>query len=76
MGLDLEPDDFRWTTDIILDVASKCCDGRVVSVLEGGYGEYVNMPKEVAAASGIRVGLKRDNLARNCAAHLTAMCGL
>ncbi|GAX16962.1 hypothetical protein FisN_5Hh340 [Fistulifera solaris] len=38
MGLDLEPEDYAWTTRKILEVADMCCHGRVVSVLEGGYG--------------------------------------
>lgn len=29
--------DFEWLTDQIVQVANRCCDGRVVSVLEGGY---------------------------------------
>jgi acetoin utilization deacetylase AcuC-like enzyme len=38
IGLDLEPDDYAWTTRRILEIADICCQGRVVSVLEGGYG--------------------------------------
>jgi len=38
MGLDLEPDDYAWTARKVCEVADICCDGRVVSVLEGGYG--------------------------------------
>jgi acetoin utilization deacetylase AcuC-like enzyme len=38
IGLDLEPDDYAWTTRKILEIADICCQGRVVSVLEGGYG--------------------------------------
>jgi acetoin utilization deacetylase AcuC-like enzyme len=30
-------DDFRWITDQLCDVARECCQGRVVSTLEGGY---------------------------------------
>lgn len=29
--------DFVWVTEKLLEVANECCDGRVVSVLEGGY---------------------------------------
>lgn len=39
MGLDLEPEDYAWTTRKILEIADICCQGRVVSVLEGGYGK-------------------------------------
>jgi acetoin utilization deacetylase AcuC-like enzyme len=36
-GLMLEAEDFAWVTDAILDVAARHTDGRVVSLLEGGY---------------------------------------
>jgi acetoin utilization deacetylase AcuC-like enzyme len=39
MGMDLEPEDYAWTTRKILEIADICCQGRVVSVLEGGYGK-------------------------------------
>jgi acetoin utilization deacetylase AcuC-like enzyme len=35
--LRLETEDFAWVTREIVDVAAKCCSGRVVSTLEGGY---------------------------------------
>ncbi len=35
--LELEDDDYRWITGEICDLASDCCAGRVVSILEGGY---------------------------------------
>lgn len=38
MGIDLEPEDYAWTTRKITEIADICCQGRVVSVLEGGYG--------------------------------------
>jgi acetoin utilization deacetylase AcuC-like enzyme len=36
-GLELEEDDYAWVTNAILDVADDTAEGRVVSVLEGGY---------------------------------------
>lgn len=36
--MDLTPDDFEWVTTEIMKIADLCCSGRVVSVLEGGYG--------------------------------------
>ncbi len=36
-GLRLETEDFTWVTERLCDVADDCCDGRVVSALEGGY---------------------------------------
>eukprot|EP00940_MAST-03C_sp_MAST-3C-sp2_P002942 g2942.t1 len=53
-GLDLTPQDFHWMTEKIMEVARVCCDGRVVSVLEGGYGCCTNNPKrkrDTAAAA-------------------------
>lgn len=35
--MDLEDDDYGWVTDQLCNIASRCCDGRVVSLLEGGY---------------------------------------
>ncbi|KAF0118787.1 MAG: Histone deacetylase superfamily [Rhodospirillaceae bacterium] len=36
-GLELGKDDFAWVTRALTHLAAECCDGRVVSVLEGGY---------------------------------------
>ena len=36
-GLNLTGDDFSWITQQLVRVADKHCDGRIVSVLEGGY---------------------------------------
>lgn len=38
-GIDLTPEDYAWTTQKIMEVADICCHGRLVSVLEGGYGQ-------------------------------------
>ena len=35
--LRLTEDDYRWITRELLAVAKECCDGRIVSALEGGY---------------------------------------
>ena len=36
-GLELHEADFRWVTELIVDVAARHAAGRIVSVLEGGY---------------------------------------
>ncbi len=36
-GIRLSDDDFVWITQRMLDVADRCCDGRLVSSMEGGY---------------------------------------
>lgn len=35
--MDLEESDYRWVTERIVEIAGKCCAGRIVSSLEGGY---------------------------------------
>lgn len=35
--LELDEDDFSWVTQEIMAVAKGCCEGKVVSALEGGY---------------------------------------
>ncbi len=36
-GLNWRPADFGWLTSRLLDVAGRVCEGRVISMLEGGY---------------------------------------
>ncbi len=36
-NLNLVEADFAWVTQQLMDVADQYCDGRVVSLLEGGY---------------------------------------
>jgi acetoin utilization deacetylase AcuC-like enzyme len=36
-GLNLAVDDYRWVTEQLAKIANKCCHGKLVSVLEGGY---------------------------------------
>jgi acetoin utilization deacetylase AcuC-like enzyme/ankyrin repeat protein len=50
--------DYEWLTDQIVQVANRCCHGRVVSVLEGGY----KIQGQVVSA-----------FARSVAAHVKAM---
>lgn len=35
--IELETDDFEWVTAGLAKIANECCQGRIVSVLEGGY---------------------------------------
>ncbi|WP_300516072.1 histone deacetylase family protein [Aliiroseovarius sp.] len=57
-GLQWETGDFAWLAHCICDLAADCCDGRVVSCLEGGYdltalgesvGAYVKVMMERGA---------------------------
>jgi acetoin utilization deacetylase AcuC-like enzyme len=36
-GLNWRPEDFAWVTAQLCDIAGRLCEGRVVSMLEGGY---------------------------------------
>lgn len=49
MGIDLLPEDFAWATTEIMKIADICCGGRLVSVLEGGYGEYATASPKPSA---------------------------
>ena len=35
--INLATEDFSWITKELLGVANECCDGKIVSTLEGGY---------------------------------------
>lgn len=36
-GLNWHPEDFAWVTERLVEVAGRVCEGRLVSMLEGGY---------------------------------------
>lgn len=36
-SIDLVEEDFRWITRELMECANSCCEGRLISVLEGGY---------------------------------------
>jgi len=63
-GMDLTLEDFRWVTAQVLQVADICCSGRVVSVLEGGYG---------CCKPNVKTELDRTILGRAAAAHVSAL---
>ena len=70
-GLDLSAADFEWATEQLVDVAAVCCPGKVVSVLEGGYGNY-----EATKATESGWAISRASLAENVGAHLSALAGV
>ncbi|MCG8446353.1 MAG: histone deacetylase family protein [Hyphomicrobiales bacterium] len=47
-NLNLTEDDFAWATKTLMDVADRTADGRVVSILEGGY-DLVGLATSVAS---------------------------
>ena len=62
-------EDYEWALFKINEMAQICCDGRIVSMLEGGYGSY-----EKDKASG-EVVLGRTSLAKNVAGHMHGLLG-
>jgi hypothetical protein len=66
LGLDLDPEDYAWTTRQICQVADVCGHGRVVSVLEGGYGRTPAVPSSDE-------GLDRTMFAECAIRHLQAL---
>ena len=49
-GMDMRPEDFEWATTEIMNIADITCNGRLVSVLEGGYGSYSQPTRKTRAA--------------------------
>jgi acetoin utilization deacetylase AcuC-like enzyme len=47
-NLNLTEDDYIWVTRRLMDIADECAQGRVVSVLEGGY-DLQGLARSVAA---------------------------
>jgi len=47
-NLNLVEEDFAWATKKIMELADRCADGRVVSLLEGGY-DLEGLANSVAA---------------------------
>jgi acetoin utilization deacetylase AcuC-like enzyme len=56
-GLNWRPADFAWLTGQLMEVAEHCCEGRVVSLLEGGYdrqGLATGVSAHVSTLMGLR----------------------
>lgn len=50
IGMNLLDEDFEWATSEIMKIGDICCSGRIVSVLEGGYGS--RMPNKAPLKHG------------------------
>jgi|MDSY01.1.fsa_nt_gb hypothetical protein len=79
-GLDLRSDDYYFLTAKIVAVAEICCQGRVVSALEGGYGRAAAPTPDASgsAVSDIPVccPLELNEFANNVAGHLRGLAHL
>ena len=59
----IQEKDFEWITDQVVQVANKCCNGRIVSVLEGGYRIQGNVVSAFARSVAAHVrALAEPNL--------------
>lgn len=59
----IQEKDFEWITDQVVQVANKCCHGRIVSVLEGGYRIQGNVVSAFARSVAAHVrALAEPNL--------------
>jgi len=61
-GFDLEREDFFWVAGEIAKIAEICCEGRLVSVLEGGYGKLAeaSSPSNTGNATAANGGFSRN----------------
>ena len=55
-GLNWRPTDYEWITGRLMEIAAKRCEGRIVSMLEGGYDRQ-GLATGVAAHVGRLMGL-------------------
>lgn len=51
--INLQPASFGWITDQLVQVAERCCQGRLISVLEGGYETTVLARSAVAHVAAL-----------------------
>lgn len=58
-SLRLTEDDYRWVTDELVALAQSCCEGRIVSALEGGY-DLKALAASVAEHVASLAGIARD----------------
>ena len=71
-GADLTPADFEYITKNLVKLANICCQGRIISVLEGGYGKWTKNTGDDPK----KMELNRDSFAKSVAAHVLALSGV
>ena len=57
----IQEKDFEWITDQVVQVANRCCQGRIVSVLEGGYRIQGNIVSAFARSVAAHVRALAEN---------------
>lgn len=68
-GMDLNVQDVAWVTGEVMKIADICCNGRLVSVLEGGYGQYSN---QVNSSSSTKIYSTRSQNAETATPEIDA----
>lgn len=67
-GMNLLPDDYMNMGDELQKMANICCKGKLVNLLEGGYGHYEKpQPNQIL--------LNRSSLAVNCSSYIHGLTG-
>ena len=59
-SINLLENDYHWVTQELMSIADACCNGHIISSLEGGYNLKA-LANSVAAHVGCLAGLKEDN---------------
>jgi acetoin utilization deacetylase AcuC-like enzyme len=76
MGIDLLPEDYAWTTRQILHIANICCNGRVVSILEGGYGRTPLSETATTSSEIIATTTVKEQAATTLDRHIFGECAI
>jgi len=58
--LGIVEEDYEWITEQLVQVANSCCDGRIVSVLEGGYKIHGGLVSPFARSVASHVRILRE----------------
>ncbi len=71
-GMNLLPEDYAWVTEKIKNITHDCCQGGIISTLEGGYGIWSRQKcvgKMRSGATKKKFALNRSQLGKNALAH-------
>ena len=74
-GLNLRQQDFEWAGEQLSQLAGRVCDGKLVAVLEGGYGrvrQARSSPEQDLDAAAAAVGQKRPREQENSPSRVPA----
>ena len=72
----MRAEDYHFIASRIRQVAEVCCRGKVVSILEGGYGRVPSTNSAANSVGCCEAGLELDDFSANVTAHLRALAHL